>query len=330
METKKSFPGSQSNLYASCRIVIDNGRNRQAELATYFARYTDAFFDSLDTMASEAESLPDAMTRALDHKVLRIEMTSLADDCRRNWQLLKRYIAFAFDAAGTEVVEANWEAAGWSYYANASKQNWEDVRMLMISGQSYLTANSAVLEANENMPAAFVDTFGASYDAFDAKMFLFYAAEESAMSATQAKMDANNALYEAVIKLCDDGRAVFEGSATEREFSYTAVSELVTPSGSSTLIVTVTDAETAMPLAGAEVHVNGTERTVITDAEGRAEIGVLSAGATSGTIIRDGYADSAFDTTLTTGTTTRIEASLTAMVSNPGPEPIVTPEPVTV
>ena len=324
----KSFPGSMSTMYETSRILIQNCIANQATFGAFKAMYTVAYFDSIVDAIAAAEAMPSEEARALEHATIRNAMQGKGHECLRAWQSLKRYIKSAMPEA---LWDANWNAAGWNSYADAANFNWDKMNELMVNGSVYLAAHADELKANENMP----DAFAASFDALKAEFALLYDsfihARENAVVGTQDKMVANNAVYARVIACAEDGQFLFEDNeAMRKQFSYDAVSELVSPSGSSTLIVTVTDAETTMPLAGAEVHVNGTDRTVITDAEGRAEIGVLSAGAVSGTIVRDGYTDSTFDTTLTTGTTTRIEAALTAMVPNPGPEAVSTPEPVTV
>ena len=70
---------------------------------------------------------------------------------------------------------------------------------------------------------------------------------------------------------------------------------MVTPRGASTLVVTVTSNE--MPLPGAEITVSGTEHTVISANQGRAEMGQLPAGAISGTAVTDGYTNMPFSPT---------------------------------
>ena len=89
------------------------------------------------------------------------------------------------------------------------------------------------------------------------------------------------------------------------------MSELVTPRGASTLVVTVTSND--MPLAGAEISVSGTERTVTTDSQGRAEMGQLPAGTITGTVAADGYNNIPVSTTLETGTTGRVAVAMTPL-----------------
>ncbi len=328
MENKRLYPGSMSTMYETGRIIIQNCKNEQATFAAFKPMYTVAYFDSIIAAIDAAQAMPSEEARALEHITLRNGLMNKGKECLTAWKGLKMYIK---SAVPNTLWEANWNAAGWNSYEAASNNNWDKMVELMSEGSVYIAAHTAELEANENMPAGFADTFDTLGTEFGALYDSFIHAREDAMVGANARVEANNAVYARVIACGEDGQYLFEDSdAMRRQFSYDAVSELVSPSGSSTLIVTVTNAETGMALSGAEVHVDGTDRTVVTDADGRAEIGALAAGTASGSIIRDGYADAAFVTTLNTGTTRRIETAMNALVPNPGPEPVSTPEAVVV
>ena len=77
------------------------------------------------------------------------------------------------------------------------------------------------------------------------------------------------------------------------------------------MVVTVTSND--IPLAGAEISVSGTERTVTTDSQGRAEMGQLPAGAITGTVAADGYNNIPFSLTLEAGTTGRVSVIMTPL-----------------
>jgi len=328
MKVGKEYPGAMSTMYATSRILMENCKTNQATFAAFKGLYTQAYFDSIIDAIDAAQALPSDEARSLEHITLRNDLTAMAKSCLSKWQALKLYIKTAYAEA---LWTANWNAAGWNSYADAGNNNWDKVSELMSEGSVYLSTHADELKENENMPDAFVAEFDALADEFNATYSLFIHAREDAMVGSESKVEANNAVYARVIACGEDGQFLFEDNeAMRRQFSYSAISELVSPSGSSTLIVTVTNAETGMALSGAEVHVDGTERTVVTNADGRAEIGALAAGATSGTIIRDGYADTTFSTTLGTGTTTRIESAMSALIASPGPVPVTTPEPVVV
>jgi len=315
-----------SVLYQTIRMILINTTNNLATMNAFKSKYTAEFIDTMTAELNAAEAMAGEQARAAEHEMLRVTMTEQGAACRQNWQFLKRYIA---DAYAPSMHEIQWDAAGWAYYTEASNNNWDKLREMMNMGSQFIAANETALKDLGFMPDAFVTSFNASMNTFNATYDSFLTARENAFQGTADKIAANNAVYERTISICEDGQTVFADDETRKSlFSFTAVSELVSPRGASTLIITVTNAETEMPLAGAEVHVNGTDRTVITDSDGRAEIGNLSAGTASGTIIRDGYADATFSTTLTTGTTTRIESAMSALIASPGPEPVVTPEPV--
>ena len=253
--------------------------------------------------------MPAEQARALTHETTKPDRITFSAACLHQWQYVKRYIAGAFEP---EYYVMNWNAAGWSHYSEAANQNREQVRALMNNGSNYITLNTAALSANSNRPASFPTDFRTAETAFHTAYDSFLQDEETVRIGTEDTITANNDIYAEAIDLCLDGQAIYTNSGEIiRLFSFKAVSELVTPLGASTLVVTVTSNE--MPFAGAEISVSGTERTITTDSEGRAEMEQLPSGAITGTVTTDGYTNMPFSLTLETGTTGRITVAMTPL-----------------
>lgn len=307
--TTSNYPGSQPALYQVCRTLWANCQSNLADFTAFKPAYDAALITSRLASITASEAMPTEQARTLTHETKRQDMMELSKTCLQQWQYLKRYIAAAY---ATEYHDMNWNAAGWSHYSEAANQNWEQVRALMNEGSLYISQNNATLSANENMPAGFSASFRASELDFNAAYDAFLQAEETARLGTENKITANNDIYAQAIELCLDGQAIYTNSGEiKRLFSFEAVSELVSPRGASTLVVTVTTDD--MPLAGAEISINGSDRTVTTDGNGRAEIGQLAAGNITGNVAADGYNTMPYSITLETGTTGRIAVAMTPL-----------------
>lgn len=329
-KTQPIYRQSQPSLYACAYIVCDNLADNLAPMSAFRGIYTDAFVNAFRAEIEAAQNMPDNGQRTAWHERLREELKPLSRKCLNDWQLLKRYIINAYPAPqqGTML-----QAAGWSYYEKAGENNWEYVLALMTSGINFITDHEAELKANNNMPDGFKAMMQADKAEFQAKYLEFMQELEHASEATQAKTEANNAIYAKAIMICEDGFQVFNGDEAKQElFSYNRIREYVTPTGSSSVIVTVKDSVSNKPIALATVMIRGEEYT--TNSEGRAEKHQLSAGPAAISIQADGYNGYSTEVTLNTGRAKYIHVALTPLFSGeltPGPEPtaVVTEEALT-
>ncbi len=323
----KNYPVSQAVLYIVCQNIIDNLRANLAAFTEFSASYDSAFVDGLQKALDDAKALPTESIRALQHESLRLEMVEMLKPTLKKWKALKRYIAKAFTDA---FHEANWNAAGWANYQPAADKSWPSVNALMSAGMQYISDNKTVLLANDNMPATFEDAFRVSANDFANKNKAFIAAKQLAQQGTDAKITLNADLYSAIIKVCLDGQLIFEDEYLEKEFSFAAVAELVTPAGAAEAAIEVKNKNTEMPLAGVEVVVVGTDKQTVTNNEGDAELTELSEGPAKLKFMCDGFADLFVDFDFTAGVRSRVKVEMVPLVVEvPVPE-AVTPTPVPV
>jgi len=91
------------------------------------------------------------------------------------------------------------------------------------------------------MPDTFIEQFDAARESWRINYLAFADAMDVSRVGTQIKVEANNAIYRVLIDtICDDGQLYFkDDEAVRREYSFEAVSEQVSPSGSSTAVITV-------------------------------------------------------------------------------------------
>lgn len=320
----KNYPVSQAVLYIVCQNIIDNLRANLATFTAFSASYTDEFVDSLQKALDDAKALPTESIRALGHESIRLEMVEMLKPTLKKWKALKRYIAKAFSEP---FHAANWNAAGWANYQPAADKSWPSVNALMAAGVQYINDNKTTLLADNNMPATFEAAFGLAATTFSDKNDEFIAAKQLAQQGTDAKITLNADLYSAIIKVCLDGQLIFEDEYLEKEFSFTAVAELVTPAGAAEAAIEVKNKNTEMPLSGVEVVVVGTDKQTVTNEEGDAELTELSEGPAKLKFMCDGFADLFLDFDFKAGVRSRVKVEMEPLVVEV-PEAIVTPESV--
>ncbi len=317
------FNCSQPSLYSICGTLAENLLNNIEPMGAFKPKYTPEFVETFRTEIDTARALPGQDARTAMHEGVRIEMTDKAKACLKKWQFLKRYIADAYPEAMHKTM---WNAAGWPDYEKAASQNWEHVSALMNAGYQFMQTHLAELTANENMPAGFPAEYLASSASFNVSYDLFKQRMQQSAAGTQAKAEANNALYRKAISICEDGYQLFSHDpALQQQFSFNRLSEMVTPPGASSVIVTVTSAVNNEPLPMSTVTVRGVEYT--TNAQGRMEKHQLSAGPADISVEADGYLPLEETVTLTTGTAKHIHIQLAPLFTGaltPGPQPTAT------
>ncbi|MEO5569868.1 MAG: hypothetical protein ABIT08_17490 [Bacteroidia bacterium] len=314
----RKYSYSVSVLYQLLRILNSNCRNNIAAFSAFKNKYTPAMLDLLLSELAAAEKLKGEQARSLEHETLRIEMIPLADRCLTFWQYLKRYIA---DYAGPshELQVANWDAAGWEFYTESASFNWDKLRNMCSMALTYIEDHEADLKTKGYMPDAFKDNFDDACngpDGFNKKYDAFLLAQENAFQGTVDKVAANNNIFMKFSDLCADGQTIFAKDETRKAlFSMEAVASLIKPTGTSIVVVELTNSETNAPVPGFDLVNVETERTVTANAEGRAEMGQQAEGSNSYRIVADGYEEKTITITVAAGTKTIQKFSLKPLVS---------------
>lgn len=264
------YPCGQQDLYT----IIETGWQSYAEFLADFMNlstlYTAATGTDQLTALTAARAMPDEDNRDEVHKTLRVQLSGLAETCLIKWSDLSTYIRDGFPANEYENKRI---AAGYNYYAGAAHENWDDVKGLMQDGVAFANANAAAL-TDGGMVATFVADLTAAKDAFEVKHQAFLHAEENSKVQTDEKIEANNALYRALIKMFEDGKRIFRNNAAVREqFTFDSVWDLVSGSGGGSsspqdakLSGQITDANTLTPIFEVAVTLtpSGTDPTPIT------------------------------------------------------------------
>jgi hypothetical protein len=178
--------------------------------------------------------LPDGQATGAVAEILRNHLIEKLDPVLAKWHSLDGYIAKAFKGPD---YNAKIEAAGKANYSKAANMNWEYAKQLLVSAKSFLTNNEAALLADGGMPANFINGFDTVKGDFIQLFDDFKSAEQTSIEQTDAKINANNAIYADGRSMMEDGKRIFRKNAAVRnKFVWERILELLTPNSSTTVV----------------------------------------------------------------------------------------------
>jgi len=287
--TPSIYRCSQQELYSCCLLGWTSCSENLAAFTAFKSKYDLAFVTTQLASVDDAKRLKGNQARSAQSETYRIELVALADQCRSNWQSLKRYIVEAF---APEMQKPQLEAAGQEYYTKATQNNWEAIESLNNFGETYIADNEAILASAGYMPLTFKPDFVAACTAFTAKHLQFMNQEETDEEGTQEKIEANNAIYTQLINMCLDGQEIFKNNeAKYKQFVFADILIKASSVGTAGIRGIVRDAATQLPIAGVSVTILGSSQSAITDIDGRYEIKPLAAGYYDVSFVVPNYQD---------------------------------------
>ncbi len=312
MAVRPKYKCSQDELYEVCRAGWQAYTDELASFTALKALYTAALATTRNTAIDAAEAMPDDQARGADHEVKRVGLSNQANTCLNLWQQLDRYIDTAYP--DPLIRKARREEAGSEDYDEASAENWEKVKSILLSGKNFIAAHTAELTAGSNMPAGFSATYNAARTAFLPLLTAFLASKQGTKTGTDAKVTANNTEYDALINMFQDGVFIFKtDDAKKSKFVFDSVLVQVSTPGSAGLNVQVSEAVTFNPIVGATVTVQeeGKPAVVLTTNEaGIADFSDLPVADYTMTIVAPTFQNDASTVKIKTGVHSRRKITL--------------------
>ncbi len=307
--TPTNYKCNTQELYSAARLGWDSCSEHLTDFTDFKAKYTAALITAQLAEIDFAANLPDDQARAAKAESERITLTHIADTCLANWQKLKRYIA---DAFSIEQQKPNLESAGSQYYEKAGNYNWDSLQGLLTAGQTYMTANLAALQANQNMPASFATTFANDKTAFDNLHQQFLQSEELSQQGTEAKIIANNKVYSNLISMFLDGQEIYKtNEVIKKQFVFDQVLNLVSGTGTAGIKGYITADNTNAPLQGALIVIEQNGKSATTDQDGKYQILQVAANTYNIKIGSEGYTSKLIENfVVKTGTVSTLSATL--------------------
>lgn len=301
---------TQQELYSIANTVYDNLENNLSDFAAYKAKYIAAFVTALRDAVTDAQGGASDKNITSKHVDLEIDLEPLADKCCKNFQLLKGYIEEAFD-------KAHWDnqfnAAGQARYSQAQGYNWEYVMGLNSDMILYISENTTALTTNGYMPAGFAGQVSTDSVNFNGKYADFKALRQTSTD-TADRLNANNAIYDDLMKVCSDGQRIFADVDEKKKlFVFAVVKSLVSPPGSAGLKITLRKKVENTPIVGAVVKIQaegGIALSGVSDEAGVVTFDNIDPGDYTGTVKIDDVVAAEFEKEVNTGTAARLELSI--------------------
>ena len=306
---------SQQDFYNAARLGIKICGDKVADLGKLKGKYTPEFFTFLLADVNAADQMPDADNRRAMRQNVRLDLVALKNKVLKLYGFLKSYIDEAYDADRRDLM---YTAAGDGYAAKARAENWGSVTTLLSSAIPFTEKNKDHLTAKNNMPPTFLDDLKAAEQAFKAGYDIFLAIEGGKVQADE-KIAANNAVYTAIVSLLTDAQRVFkdEDPAFAKKLSFSALVAQTHGTKNAGLVGKITQTDGKTPIVGAIVSLAGTEKTTVTDSEGKYEFYPLSIGSYSVMVKADTYiTQTVSEQNIKLGTVSRLNFQLASAVGN--------------
>jgi hypothetical protein len=299
---KKHYSIPQEILYTICVAAWKLCSRNLAKFTTLKAFYTEAFIADAVQGIQDAKKLPESVQTISARKEARINLIRATRQVLANWQVLKVYIAKAYDE---KMVKTKLVAAGASLYSKASVDNWTAVRSLIDTANTFITNNLDDLMASENMPADFQTTFKAAGDNCIALSVIFAHINMEKEIASSIKSRANNAVYARLIEMLKDGQQIFRDNAEmKKQFTFRYLVSKQRGEHSASFKGRIFN-NLNMPVADAVIVSQDDKYRATTASKGQYHIKRIAAGTYTFTITCDGYEPIVQNITLTAGTATR-------------------------
>lgn len=286
-----------AELYTICRMGWNSFIANLAEFSAFLNTYTAVYGQDALNEIDAAEAMPEFQERNEQAELALVQVRQTAKLALKNWKFLRNYIRTSFPEADRK---AKWESAGSDHYNKASNQNWSELRNMLTAGSNFLTANAAIFAAS-GVPATFAGAYGLSRTAFNDALVAFTNFEQDEVEGTDLKVIANNAIYNKLMDMFEDGTLLFEDIPAKHErFVFAHLKEIITnsatPSNSTSTDITfdgtVTNGAAAQSLPTvaviARLEESTEELTVLTDATGKYRLIFtdIAAGYTGNVIIK--------------------------------------------
>ncbi|HEY6975763.1 MAG TPA: hypothetical protein VH396_05720 [Chitinophagaceae bacterium] len=303
MQIQSNYNCTQQELYEVAKVGWRNYKNNLADFTNHKGRYTAALADTALEAILAAQNLPDGQACGAGSETLRIQLEQAADTCLNNWQILKSYIADSFLA---EDQQQMLEAAGSNYYRQASGKSWPQMQSLLGFASKFINDNSEALsQGGNNMPATFPTKFATDKAVFQTTYTAFFASAVSGNSVTNAKITANNAVYESLIKMFADGQLIYKNDLVKKAlFIFDTLLSYISAPGQAGLRIIAKEKTTELPVAGFSITIQPGNLRGATDSNG---VLILSLPENTYSIIgiKDGYETFTEEVDIVTGIISR-------------------------
>ena len=284
---KANYNCSQADLYMACRAAWRLCRKNLTDFGAFKTKYSAEFIEQNLQTIEEADYLQDVNARYAGAEGLRMDLVKAKDEILVAYRHLQAYIDDAYPA---DKHNKMYNACGKPFYERANQCNWASVSGLLRGAIPFIQDNKAVLMANNNMPESFLDKFNGLKVRFDALLENYHDSGSDAGEKTSAKLEANNAIFDKMVALLDDGKRLYAANpAMAKNFTVTAIMSQISGTKQSGIEGKVVTGDNQNPVVGAKITVVNSSNFSESNEQGRFSIYPLSAGTYSFLVEAEGY-----------------------------------------
>lgn len=207
MATKRNYSCAEEVLYTAARSGYLLCRNNLAAFTRFDPAYSSSYLTDAEKAVDDAEALVSIVERNSESKMMRLQLKAMARGIRADWQLAKRYTVKAFR---NDDLQAHLEALGIGFYNAAADDRWTSVNSMVGVTNTFVTRYKTQLEA-KGLPTDFQQNFMDAGAKFKAKRLEYIALDDSIELQADAKVKANNAVYETLIEMLKDSQKIVTG-----------------------------------------------------------------------------------------------------------------------
>lgn len=225
-KTQSLYRTSMVILYMVCRFGWTLYNKYWESFSELSEEYTKDYRVQQLAAVNKAQALLDASQRRGTVKQQGVELDDSSQSAILFWKKLRRFIMKAIPGRDQDAAIAQ---AGGAHFAKAREGNRAELTDLLTAGQTYLTANEAMLIDKAAMPATFAAGYNKAKDLYDKQHLDYASAKGDATDGTVDKVEANNELYKNIQFMFGDAQTVFDKQKmVAKQFSFAAVKRLVT------------------------------------------------------------------------------------------------------
>lgn len=309
-KTRSRFGTSAARMYVIIAVLLRLFKENISAFSSFKSTYTAQYADDLKVELVAAEALPTTGVSTSERKKARNNTKAAAKKLREKWQDGKKYVNGTWE--GPEL-DTMLNEAGAVYYGEGLTK-WDSVQAMGEEMNKFLPKYQDDLEHKGAMPDTFIREFASLVTDFKDKLQIFLAANGSKQLAVEAKVKANNAIYDKVIVICEDSTSIFRNQPVlKRLFSYNY--QLKTAKGGAASFAgTIT--LNGGPVEGATIETTEGERTysTVSDKFGKFKITKMEHGDYIFGIRKEGLVTQQLAETLKPGTRKSVKVEMVEMM----------------
>ena len=256
---------AQNVLYSALELIWETFTTDVDTFHNYKAAYTAASATDADAAIATAAGMPEAAVNVAIAEEIGVDVKKLAAIVILDFNKTKGYINTAF---AKEYQHANYTQAGQAHYTKATNHDWESVKSLGLANHAYISnlIKKPLLEANNNMPTAFIGIVDTNNTNFGNKYTAYTTAMNTADS-TDDKLTANNNCFTTGRNMLNDAAILFPDNPN---YVWDHVVESIDPQEQG-IKGTAKNAITSLPLAiTITAKMEGSQAVTVTaDAKGK-------------------------------------------------------------